>query len=315
MEKYTMEKYPHEEPYYNTVEKQLAVQGKKTPELPFYHTEYDGLILPPFLKKGQASLYHHDFKTRPGDVFIVAFPKSGTNWVAYIVEQIATPQIPEKEYVSVGASIPYMEASTLEQLHAYPSPRYMYTHLPHQLLPRVNERDVKYLVVARNPRDVAVSQFHFMSDFKLIDFTGSWEEYIELFFTGRVIYGSYFEHVRYWWKRKDDDNVLFVRYEELKKNLGGQIIAIANFLGVDLSQENAEKIAERSTFTAMKSTLDTSTVTLERHKDTLFKKGASLLRKGIVGDWKNHFSDEQLARLNALYEFHFKDTGLEFEYS
>ena len=307
-----MENQYDKTPQYNAVEQQLAVHGEKTAELPFYHTECEGLILPPFMKKEQASIYANNFKVRPGDVFIASFPKSGTNWLAYVVQQIANPIPPSKEYLGVGGAIPYMESSTLEQLKGYPSPRYMYSHLPRHLMPRGN--DVKYIVIARNPRDVAISQFHFMSNFKLIDFTGNWEEFINLFLKGKTIYGSYFDHVLAWWQRKDDDKVLFLRYEDLKKDLKGQVAIIANFLEFNISLEESGKIAEKCTFQAMKSNTEKFTATLEQHKDKLFKDGTGLLRKGIVGDWRNHFSNEQLEKFNLWCNSHLEGTGLEFDF-
>jgi hypothetical protein len=91
----------NETPQYDAVEQQLAVRGEKTAELPFYHTECEGLILPPFMKKEQAGIYANNFKMRPGDVFIASFPKSGTNWLAYVVQQIANPIPP---YSSLNVS-------------------------------------------------------------------------------------------------------------------------------------------------------------------------------------------------------------------
>ena len=38
------------------------------------------------------------------------------------------------------------------------------------------------------------------------------------------------------------------------------------------------------------------------------------MRKGIVGDWKHHFSDEQLQKFNHLYKSRVDGTGLEFEF-
>ena len=32
-----------------------------------------------------------------------------------------------------------------------------------------------------------------------------------------VLNGSWFDHVLNWWKNKDDLNVLFIKYEEIKK--------------------------------------------------------------------------------------------------
>ena len=51
---------------------------------------------------------------------------------------------------------------------------------------------------------------------------------------------------------------------------------------------------------------------LEVNKFSKLSKKSSHLRKGVVGDWKNHFSDEQLAEFNKLYESRLKGTGLQF---
>ena len=38
------------------------------------------------------------------------------------------------------------------------------------------------------------------------------------------------------------------------------------------------------------------------------------LRKGEVGDWKNCFTPEQEARLDAVYEKRMKGSGLDFNF-
>ncbi len=40
----------------------------------------------------------------------------------------------------------------------------------------------------------------------------------------------------------------------------------------------------------------------------------TFLRKGIIGDWKNHFSPEQSARMDALYDDKIKGTGFELDF-
>ena len=38
------------------------------------------------------------------------------------------------------------------------------------------------------------------------------------------------------------------------------------------------------------------------------------IRKGIVGDWKNYFSEEQSARMDAEYSKRMAGTGLNFQF-
>ena len=81
---------------------------------------------------------------------------------------------------------------------------------------------------------------------------------------------------------------------------------IAQFLNKPLSDELINRIAEQCTFEGM--TKNTS------FKFTDKKDSGSLLRKGVVGDWKNYFTPEQ----NKIFEKEvlekLKGSGLEFDY-
>ncbi len=286
---------------------ELALNASKTEEIPFLHSQVNGSILPPFMTEEQVKICS-TFQTRPEDVFLVTYPKSGTTWLAEIIRCIAQPKESEKEKL-LGGSVPTFDIATHKQLEAVPSPRYMSTHLPFYLLPRSSEHEVKYIYLARNPRDLAVSFFHF-SSMPFLNFDGTWEDFLQYFMKGNIPGGSYFDHVLEWWSHKDDENVLFLKYEELKKDLKSQVKIIAEFLGFKFSDEEAQAVVEQFTFQAMKSN---SNLDLSKLVGKLFKKG-SHLRKGIVGDWKNHFSDEQLAEFDRLCQSRLKGTGLDFEF-
>ena len=282
--------------------------SSKTKEIPFLHSNVNGLILPPFMNEEKLRDCT-TFTTRPSDVFLVTYPKSGTTWLSHIVRCIVKPKESGQENL-VGGTVPMFEAANHKQLEALSSPRCMFTHLPFSLVPRSKEHDLKYIYLARNPKDVAVSIFHFVRSVPLFKFDAPWAEFLEHFMKGNIPGGSYFDHVLSWWSRKDDENVLFLKYEDLKKDLPGQIKIIAEFLGVKLSDEEAKAVAEKCTLQAMKSNpnLDINKFPLK------FITKGSHLRKGIVGDWKNHFSDEQLEAFDRLCQSRLNGTGLEFQF-
>ncbi len=297
-----------------TIAGKSAIFQNKTAEVPFYHTEFDGEIFTPALSENTGPTYlGGTFETRPGDVFLVAYPKSGTHWLTYITDQIAKNPIilNKEEYVAIG-TIPFLERTLPEQLEVLPSPRYMYTHLPYHLVPCSREHKVKYVVIARNPRDVAVSQFNFMRNMKIVDFNGTWNEFLSLFMRGTGFGGSYFEWVLEWWEHQEDNNVLFLKYEDLKKEPTKQIGILANFLGYQLFQEELEEIAEKCTFKTMKAN---GVGSIEENKISLLREGKSFYRKGIVGDWQNYFSEEQLEKFNRWCNSHLEGTRLEFDFS
>lgn len=69
-----------------------------------------------------------------------------------------------------------------------PSPRLLHSHLTHDVIPQGEGDDerCKYIYVARNPKDVAVSFYEFMKEHgSLAGYNGPWEFFARLFATGK----------------------------------------------------------------------------------------------------------------------------------
>ena len=102
-------------------------------------------------------------------------------------------------------------------------------------------------------------------------------------------------------------------YEDMKKDLTLAVTQIATFMGYSLTDDAIKNIVDATTFDKMKNNPVASrklTFDAEFHKDG----SSSFIRKGIVGDWKNHLSEEQSAKIDALVEEHLAGTGLVFQY-
>ena len=84
---------------------------------------------------------------------------------------------------------------------------------------------------------------------------------------------------------------------------------IANFLNKPLSDDLISRIAEQCTFSGMKKNAASFSVPLP------IKDGDSLLlRKGVVGDWKNYFTPELNERFENEVFVKLKGSGLEFDF-
>ena len=60
----------------------------------------------------------------------------------------------------------------------------------------------KYIYVARNPKDVAVSFYYHTKRLRVFQFSGNWDCFFESFMKGEFPPGLWFDHVLDWWKHK-----------------------------------------------------------------------------------------------------------------
>ncbi len=265
-----------------------------------------GILVPYFIT--EESLENlKSFKLYDDDVWIVSFPKSGTTWLQQIVKLIRSNGLQDE--AKITHSVPWLEA-----IERYPDvdvdklsrPRAFKSHFPYDIFPcgDPSTHPCKYIYVARNLKDVAVSRYAQVKQLFFPDL--NWDEFFDDFMSWKHGFGDYFGHVIGWWKHRHDSNILFLKYEDLKKDLSGNVLKIASFIGTNLSDDVVTRVADMATFDKMKENPTTN------YKWT--SKDRNFIRKGIVGDWKNYFSPEQSACIDALYLERFKSIGLEFDF-
>lgn len=208
-------------------------------------------------------------------------------------------------------SVPGIRISGVELLKKTPSPRIIKTHLPIDLLPKSFwENKCKMIYLARNGKDVAVSYYHFDLMNSINPLPGTWEEYLEKFLAGNVAYGSWFDHVKSWWEKREEHPLLYLYYEELKQNPKKEIKKIASFLDKTLDEEALDRIVHHTSFEMMK---ENPLVNYTHLPTAMMDHSKSpFMRKGIVGDWKNYFTMTQTEQFDAVYKKKMSGTTLEF---
>ena len=99
----------------------------------------------------------------------------------------------------------------------------------------------------------------------------------------------------------------------MKKDHHGAVKKIAKFIGFNLKEEIIDTVVKKSTFQSVKDNPTTNPNIVEPIWP-LFKPGEQQFwRKGIVGDWRNHFTPEQNAEFDAIYAEMMKGSGLDFD--
>jgi hypothetical protein len=195
----------------------------------------------------------------------------------------------------MNAAIPHLEELGLQAVEQLPEPRCIKTHLPLSLTPIAS--NARYLYVARNPFDCAVSFFHHSRGFgRHYDFEdGLWDDYFPYFLAGEVDSDDYFDHLVPWFERRDHDNVLLLTFESMKTDPRRAVLTIGQFMGAAgrAVVENPvllEKILHHSSFDAMSKDQ-------ERWSSQRPANMPAFVRKGQIGDWANHFSPDQTQKL------------------
>jgi hypothetical protein len=249
-------------------------------------------------------LRYFDYVPRPDDVFLVTYPRSGTTWMQMILYQLTTDG--RMDFPHIAEYCPWFEKSA-RSVHGFemrPSPRIFKSHLPYAKIPK---GPCKYIYVARDGKDVAVSNYHLHRMY--LQFEGTFAEFFERFMRGKIGYGSWFEHVAKWWKHRNDPNVLFLTYEELSRDLVGCLRKIIAFCGLDVPAERFPAILERCSFAVMKkheSQFDPAMELLWERSVHLH----SFLRAGQVGEGVTYLDAQQSERFDTAFRSYLDGTGL-----
>jgi hypothetical protein len=144
--------------------------------------------------------------------------------------------------------------------------------------------------IVRHPKAVAVSLYHFIKSIRQIDYEGSWPEFFQMFITGFLTFGSWFNYMENWIKQQANKNVLFISYEDMKAKPAEVIRHMAQFYGVSLTEDTVDLIVKETSFATMKKSLKNDDPTLKE----------SHFRKGEVDDWKNYFTVAQNETFDAI---------------
>ena len=217
-----------------------------------------------------------DFGYKKSDVILGSYPKSGRNWVMFLLANTMLEHRGinlEANFHNIHDIIPEKipTESTVEGF-----PRLMATHKEESVVG--NSPKVIYLV--RHPGDVMESYFHFLRG-RYEKELGSFSEFIRCKDYGIPAWKS---HVNSW---KSNWDVL-IRFEDLKDNTLGELEKIVSILDKPIKDKTLKSAMEKSSFERMRE--------IEQQKGLPYKKGANpnyqFMRKGKAQKGENYFDEE-----------------------
>ncbi|XP_037577212.1 sulfotransferase 1 family member D1-like [Dermacentor silvarum] len=171
------------------------------------------------------------YEPREDDIFVIAYPKSGTTWVQCIAYGIFHDGEPPRDLSQFVSETPFLEFVGADYVGLMPRPGTIKTHLPFD--EKRLRSGAKYIYVARNPYDVCVSSYYqILTHTVNKEDVGSFDEHLKRFVTGTSTFGSYLQDsLLPFYSRRKDGNVLFLTYETLCDDIGAEVTKIAQFLG------------------------------------------------------------------------------------
>ncbi|MEN8181345.1 MAG: sulfotransferase domain-containing protein [Myxococcota bacterium] len=270
------------------------------------------------------------FQPRDDDIIVTTSYKSGTTWMQQILHLLIFKDTPSA--LPVGLVSPWIDArfhGPLEEvaagLEAQTHRRFVKSHLPLDGLPYYPR--VKYVVVARDARDVFMSLWNHYGSYtdeimqRLNERSGwsgeslpdppaadsireLWHEWMTRGWFGWESEGwpfwSNLHHTQTYWPYRDLENIRFFHYADMLADLRGQILRLAGYLGFELTDEELERVLESSSFDQMKKDYK---ATMDEPLRGAFKGGAdSFIFKGTNGRWRDVLTAQDLSLYEAAKE-------------
>jgi hypothetical protein len=246
-----------------------------------------------------------DITIFPDDVFLTSYPRSGNTWTRFLVGNLVH-QNEAVTFLTVERLVPDMYKSSDRVLRNLVRPRIVKSH------ECFDPRYRKVVYIVRDPRDVAVSNYHWelklrsvRDGFPIEDFVPRW---MEPEFWPRI--GSWGDHVTSWLStRQGKKGFLLLRYEDLKKDPQRALAQVAEFLGIEPTLERLNREVELSSADNMRK--------LEKQESaqwvatTLTRQDKPFVRNATSGGWKTVLPEQTVVYIEKHWGHLMRNLGYE----
>jgi aryl sulfotransferase len=265
------------------------------------------------------------FEFRPGDIVISTPPKCGTTWTQMLCALLIFdgPDFP----APLGNISPWLDscsrsfAEVRALLAAQTHRRFIKTHTPLDGLPR--RADATYLVVGRDPRDVAISFEHHTANMDFDHFLALRSAAVgnddladlpprrplpedpvlrfrafvdEEDAGGPPTLFSVLHHLDTGWQHRRDGNVALFHYSDYQADLVGELLRLAALLGIPCSPDRAQALVPEAGLARMR---DRASELAPNASLQMWKDVQGFFRSGGTGEWRERVGDADLAAYEA----------------
>lgn len=265
------------------------------------------------------------FEFRPDDIVISTPPKCGTTWMQMLCAMLVLgttefdrPLTHLSPWLDMQLNNP---AEVVELLSAQQHRRFIKTHTPLDGLP-FDER-VTYLCVGRDPRDVALSWDNHMANIDRDKFLAAraaavglddlaelgpppgpppedpierFRQWVDADPATWMGLAHVLHHLQTFWERRDDPAVALFHYDDMRRDLPGQLRSLAEVLGIEVSDERIRQYAAAATFATMRQRAHDLAPSVDKGH---WRDTTEFFHRGESGQWRAVLDDDTLAHYEA----------------
>ena len=257
-----------------------------------------------------------EIELRSGDIVVSTPPKSGTTWTQMLCALLVFdgPEFPQPlEQLSpwidmLNKPIEDVAAALDAQEHR----RIIKTHTPLDGVPLRD--DVHYVVVGRDPRDIAVSWDHHMANLDIGRFLELRSGVVDpdddvlppmppipadpadrfrQFLTDDetpMNLAVVLQHLRVGWELRHRPNVHLVHYSDLRRDLAGELVRLGRALGFRLTPERAGQLAAEASLERMRTRAEEVAPSASQG---IWRDPSRFIRAAGRGEWRAWMSPEE----------------------
>lgn len=237
---------------------------------------------------------------RHDDLYLVGFPKSGLTWLSALIANIGLRLSHDTRRVTIFNLQDFVPDIHISQDIAIKEPLRGFGFRVIKSHSKYNAYYKKIFYLVRDPRDVMVSYWYFLSTQNL--FEGRVSDLIR-----HPVFGieAWAEHLDSWLSATNASVLInFIRYEDLKESPHRILKHFADLLGFEYSRSSVDVTLEEVSISRMAATEhEYSSYNVLIPADHVF------VRKGVVGDWRAELSQDDLRIIEKYARRHMDAFG------
>ncbi len=227
----------------------------------------------------------------PDDTFVVSYPRSGNTWTRFLIANL----IGRPTLENITGIIPEIYLYSNQQLMRFPRPRILKSHEP------FDPRYKRVIYIVRDPRDVAVSLYHYSRKRRDIPDGFPMDEFVLGYLRGEYFdfCGTWQQHVASWRYTQPDRQMLWLRYEDMLDQPGTALTRIAEFMGIEVTPEKVASAIAASSHERMRKMEQDQGQQWRMTKDT--RLDIPFIRKAARDTWKTELSKASQERIESAW--------------